>query len=75
MILPAVSQTRIEKIARAHACPNCGEYSFKKLKVTRASKSHRETLGEFWHIVKVCGVCGMHDEIGLDAEGEIVYGG
>jgi len=73
--LAAITQTRAERIARAHACPHCGEYSFKKLKVARASKAHQQTLGEIWHVRKVCGVCGYEDELGLDAEGEIVYGG
>jgi hypothetical protein len=73
--LAAITQTRAERIARAHPCPNCGEYNFKKLKVTRASKAHEEALGEVWHARKICGVCGAEDELGLDAEGEIVYGG
>ncbi len=70
-----ITQPRAERIARGHPCPKCGEYSFKKLKVKRASKAHQQALGEFWHVTKVCGVCGTLDEIGLDAEGEIVYGG
>lgn len=75
MILAAITQSRAERVARAHPCPQCGEYSFKKLKVTRAGKEHQETLGEFWHVVRTCGVCAAHSELGLDAEGEIVYGG
>ena len=71
----AITQSRAERIARGHPCPKCGEYSFKKLKVKRASKSHQDAIGEHWHGSKVCGVCGTLDEIGLDAEGEIVYGG
>jgi len=73
--LAPITQPRAERIARGHPCPKCGEYSFKKLKVKRASKAHQQALGEFWHVTKVCGVCGTLDEIGLDAEGEIVYGG
>lgn len=75
MILTAITQSRAERIARSHPCPHCGEYSFKKLKVTRASKAHQETLGEVWHVTRVCGVCASQDEMGLDTEGEIVYGG
>ena len=26
-----------------------------------------------WHAVLICGVCGMHQEMGIDAEGDIVY--
>ena len=70
-----ITQSRAERVARSHPCLVCGEYSFKKLKVTRASKEHQQTLSEFWHITRTCGVCGAHDELGLDAEGDIVYGG
>lgn len=70
-----IDQNRAERVARAHPCPVCGEYSFKKLKVSRASKAHQKTLGEVWHVVRTCGVCAAHDELGLDAEGDIVYGG
>ena len=70
-----INQNRAERIVRSHPCPSCGEYSFKKLRVSRASKAHQKELGEAWHVVRVCGVCGFHDEIGLDAEGDIVYGG
>lgn len=73
--MAAITQSRAERFARGHPCPNCGEYSFKKLKVARASKAHQKALGEFWHVVRTCGVCGAHDELGLDAEGDIVYGG
>ena len=68
-----ISQDRAERIARGHACDHCGEYSFKKLRVRAASESHRKALGEVWHVTKVCGVCGMHQEVGIDAEGDIVY--
>ena len=70
----AITHARAERIAKSHPCENCGEYSFKKLKVTRASKEHQQALGEIWHVRKVCGVCGLENELGLDAEGEIVYG-
>jgi hypothetical protein len=70
-----ISLERAERIAKAHACDNCGEYSFKKLKVKPAAESHNKALGEVWHVTKVCGVCGMHMEIGIDAEGDIVYSG
>lgn len=71
--MTAISQERAERIARGHACEHCGEYSFKTLKVKPASDSNREALGEVWHVTKVCGVCGMHHEIGIDAEGDLVY--
>lgn len=71
--MPKITRERAERIAKAHACENCGEYSYKKLTVKPASKEHREELAEAWHAVKVCGVCGMQQELGIDEEGEIVY--
>lgn len=68
-----ISLARAERIARSHPCENCGEYSFKKLKVKPAAASHRKALGEVWHVTKTCGVCDMHHEVGIDADGEIVY--
>lgn len=68
-----ITRERAERIAKAHACENCGEYSYKKLTVKPASKEHQMELNEVWHAVKVCGVCGMLQEMGIDAEGEIVY--
>jgi hypothetical protein len=26
-----------------------------------------------WQAVKTCGVCGLQQEMGLDAEGDVVY--
>lgn len=69
-----INRERAERIARSVPCPSCGEYSFKKLKVTESSDAHKETLGEVWHASKICGVCGGLLEIGIDAEGDIVYG-
>ena len=68
-----ITQERAEKIARAHACIICGEYSFKKLSVKPVDASTRSPLGEFWHAEKVCGICGATQELGLDADGDIVY--
>lgn len=70
-----ITRERAERIAKAHACENCGEYSYKKLTVKPASKEHQKQLNEAWHAVKVCGVCGMQQEMGIDAEGDIVYAG
>jgi hypothetical protein len=71
--LTQITQERAERIARGHACDHCGEYSFKKIKVKPASESHHKALGEVWHVTKTCGVCGMLQEVGIDAEGDIVY--
>ena len=68
-----INQERAERIARAHACEHCGEYSFRKMKVKPASEGDKKNFGEIWHISKTCGVCGMEHELGIDAEGDIVY--
>ena len=68
-----ITRDRAERIAKAHACENCGEYSYKKLKVRPATNSDREQLNVAWVANKTCGVCGNEHEVGIDAEGEIVY--
>jgi len=70
-----VTQERAERIARGHACDHCGEYNFKRLKVKPATESHHKALGEVWHVTKTCGVCGMQQDLGIDADGDIVYAG
>jgi transcription elongation factor Elf1 len=70
-----ISEERARRIARSHACPTCQEYSFKKIVVKRAPTSHAKDLKTYWAIVRVCGVCGLDQEMGLDAEGELVYAG
>ena len=70
-----ITRERAERIAKAHACENCGEYSYKRVTVKPASASQREALAVVWQAVKVCGVCGAHQEIGIDAEGDIVFVG
>jgi hypothetical protein len=70
---PGISKERAERIARSHACEHCLEYSFKKLVVKPASASQREELHTLWLVQRVCGVCGLEQEIGLDDEGDIVY--
>jgi hypothetical protein len=72
---PAITRDRAERIARAHACENCGEYSYKRLVVKPASDAHRKEFNEVWHVIKVCGVCDLHQEMGIDAEGDIAYVG
>jgi len=68
-----IDAKRATRIARSHPCITCGEFSFKKLTVKPASDSLREELGEAWHVKRICGVCGAHQEIGIDAEGDVVY--
>ena len=71
----AITQERAERIARAHACEHCGEYTYKRLKAAPATSRLRDEMGVAWQIRKTCGVCGLEQEIGLDAEGEIVFVG
>ena len=68
-----ITRERAERIARAHACEPCQEYSFKRLVVKPSSAATKSELNEAWHVVRVCGVCGLHQEMGIDAEGDIVY--
>ncbi|HVZ49565.1 MAG TPA: hypothetical protein VG916_12335 [Gemmatimonadaceae bacterium] len=70
-----ISQERAERIAKAHACEHCGEYSYKKLAVKAPTAMQRRELKEAWHAVKVCGVCGLEQEMGIAADGEIIYVG
>jgi transcription elongation factor Elf1 len=71
--LARITSERAERIAKSHACEHCGEYSYKKLVVKPASRELQKELKEAWHVTKICGVCGTQHEMGLDAEGEIVY--
>jgi transcription elongation factor Elf1 len=68
-----ITRERAERIARAHACEHCQEYSFKKLVVKPATAVAKAELNEMWHAVRICGVCGLHQEMGIDPEGEVVY--
>ena len=70
-----ITRERAERIARAHACEHCQEYSFKKLVVKPATAVAKAELNEMWHAVRICGVCGLHQEMGIDPEGEVVYVG
>jgi transcription elongation factor Elf1 len=75
MHLQKITRERAERIAKAHACERCGEYSYKKVVVVPASKAQQETLKVAWHASKICGVCGTEQELGIDAGGDIVYVG
>jgi hypothetical protein len=71
-LVEPITRERAERIVRAHACENCGEYSYKRLVVKPANEGQKE-MGALWNGTKVCGVCGHEQELGLDAEGDIVY--
>ena len=68
-----ITRERAERIARAHACEHCQEYSFKKLVVKPAAASLRDDLNAVWVATKICGVCGLQQELGLDEDGDIVF--
>lgn len=72
--MPKITQERAERIAKAHACPNCGEYSYKRVSVKPATPQLQESLGVAWSAFKTCGVCNSEHEIGIDDDGDIVYG-
>jgi len=73
--LARITRERAERIAKAHACERCGEYSYKRVVITPASKAQQESLKVLWQAVKVCGVCGAQQELGIAADGDIVYVG
>ena len=69
----AVTKERAERIARGHACENCGEYTIKKLKVSAAPAAITEELKAVWIVKKTCGVCDMEQELGIEADGDIAF--
>ncbi len=68
-----INSEKAEKIARAHGCVRCGEYSYKRVKVTPATMAASEELQESWHVMLRCGVCGAESELGLDDDGDVLY--
>jgi hypothetical protein len=73
--LAAVNRERAERIARGHACENCGEYTIKKLSVKPASAAITAELKAIWIATKTCGVCDLQQELGIDDDGDIVFVG
>jgi hypothetical protein len=70
---PKISRERAERIAKAHACDRCGEYSYKHVRIKPATKRLEESLGVVWSSEQVCGVCDSHIELGIDEDGAIVF--
>lgn len=68
-----ITRERAERIAKAHACERCGEYSYKRVAVKPAPKDRQESLGIVWSAEKVCGVCDAPQELGIAEDGTIVY--
>lgn len=73
--MAAISKERAQKIARAHACSSCKEYSYSKLSVKAATAAITKELGAAWIATKTCGVCKYQEEIGIAADGDVVYEG
>lgn len=71
--MASITSERAERIARAHACDKCGEYTYKKLVVKPASDSVRDELKAVWLVGKTCGVCGLQQELGIDEDGDVVF--
>jgi hypothetical protein len=70
-----IDKARAERIAKGHACSSCKEYSYRKLSVRAATASVKSELGAIWIATKTCGVCGYQEEIGIAADGDVVYEG
>ena len=70
-----IPRERAERIARAQACVRCKEYTYRRVVVKPSTASLQEALGEVWHALLVCGVCGTTQELGIDADGDVVYVG
>jgi transcription elongation factor Elf1 len=70
-----ITRERADRIARAQACVGCKEYTYRKVTIARADAGADEALGEKWHATLTCGVCGVRQELGLSADGEVLYVG
>lgn len=68
-----ISRARAEVVARSHACVKCKEYSYRRVTIREPSESLKNEFGEVWHALLVCGVCGLHQELGIDNDGDILY--
>ena len=68
-----ISQAMAERVARAHGCVRCGEYSYKKVRVVPATPEAVVQFKEAWHALLRCGVCDAESELGLDDEGDVLY--
>jgi hypothetical protein len=69
----AITEARALMVARSHHCVRCQEYSYKRLQVKPANEQLRKELGEEWHATLLCGVCGLYQELGIDADGDVLY--
>lgn len=70
-----MTKERAERIAKAHACSHCKEYTYRRLTVKAATKAVVDELGAVWIAKKTCGVCAYQEEIGIAEDGDVVYAG
>lgn len=68
-----IDEERAERIARAHGCVRCGERNYKRVKVVPVSGGAPGEFEAAWRALLRCGVCGVESEVGLDAEGDVLY--
>lgn len=71
--MATIGRERAERIVRGTACQRCHEYTFKKLAVRPAGESVRAALHALWVATRICGVCGLEEELGLDDDGDVIY--
>ncbi len=70
-----LTKERAERIAKAHACSSCKEYTYRRLTVKPATQAIIEELGAVWIATRTCGVCEYKEEIGIADDGDVVYAG
>ena len=68
-----ITNERAERVAKSHPCFHCGEYSYKRVRVTPATAAQRKELKVAWQAAMTCGICGSEQEIGISDAGDIVY--
>ena len=71
--MSGISRERAERIAKGHACARCKEYSYRRLTAKPAPKSITDELGAIWIVARTCGICDHEGELGLEADGDIVF--
>lgn len=70
-----LTKERAERIAKAHACSSCKEYTYRRLTLKPATQAITDELGAVWVATRTCGVCEHKEEIGIADDGDVVYAG
>lgn len=71
--MEGITLERAERIAKSHACSHCLEYTFRKVSVKPASAAIKKELEVEWVATRLCGVCKHLTELGIAADGDVVY--